>query len=66
MLNVKSKEGNEYRNNLTIYHAKNNNECKQGIVGQLVGNHNFQLIINGDYNMTQLIDVGLGILIVIE
>lgn len=57
MLDVKSKEGNEYRNNLTIYYTKNNNSLAQGITGKLVGNHNYQLLVNGDCSMTQLIDV---------
>lgn len=54
---MKSKEGNEYRNNMTIYFAKNNNASEQGISGKLVGNHNYQLIVNGNCSMSQLIDV---------
>ena len=57
VLDVKSKEGNEYRNNMTIYFAKNNNASEQGISGKLVGNHNYQLIVNGNCSMSQLIDV---------
>lgn len=54
---MKSKDGNEYRNNLTIYFAKNNNSFEQGITGKLIGNHNYQLLVNGKCSMSQLINV---------
>ena len=59
MTDVKSKEGNEYRNNLTIYVAKDNNNLENCVNGHLVSNHNYTLVINGNLSIRQMIDVNL-------
>ena len=56
-MDVKSKEGNEYRNNLTIYVAKGNNGLENCVNGHLVSNHNYTLVINGNLSIRQMIDV---------
>lgn len=64
-MDVKSKEGNEYRNNLTIYVAKGNNGLENCVNGHLVSNHNYTLVINGNLSIRQMIDVCEIIIIII-
>jgi len=54
---VKSKEGNEYRNNLTIYVARGNNSLEECVNSHLVSNHT--LVINGSCSLRQMIDVNV-------
>ncbi|KAK8792685.1 hypothetical protein WA171_002637 [Blastocystis sp. BT1] len=53
---VKSKEGNEYRNNLTIYVARGNNSLEECVNSHLVSNHTYTLVINGSCSLRQMID----------
>ncbi len=59
MTDVKSKEGNEYRNNLTIYVARGNNSLEECVNSHLVSNHTYTLVINGSCSLRQMIDVNV-------
>lgn len=59
MVNVQSKEGNEYRNNLTIYVARGNSSLENCVNGHQVSTHTYSLVINGNCSIRQMIDVCL-------
>lgn len=56
---MKSKEGNEYRNNLTVYVARGNNSLEDCVNSHLVSNHTYSLVINGSCSIRQMIDVSV-------
>ena len=60
MTNVQSKEGNEYRNNLTIYVARGNSSLENCVNGHQVSTHTYSLVINGNCSIRQMIDVGVS------
>ena len=57
---MKSKEGNEYRNNLTVYVARGNNSLEDCVNSHLVSNHTYSLVINGSCSIRQMIDVSVA------
>ncbi|KAK8808696.1 hypothetical protein WA588_004341, partial [Blastocystis sp. NMH] len=56
VVNVQSKEGNEYRNNLTIYVARGNSSLENCVNGHQVSTHTYSLVINGNCSIRQMID----------